>query len=148
MLEGSYRTIDGLLGKYMEFAGDDTLLIVLSDHGMKGMEYEGKPAPSGEHRGEGLLLIKGPGVRKGTSIEAGVLDITPTLLYCLGLPVAEDMDGRILKNAFDEEFLSARRETFVSTYEEKGSLSGEGEALKSPADRQIEEHLRSLGYIR
>lgn len=146
--EGYYRYIDKLLETYMEVAGEDTLLMVLSDHGMTATpKYLGKPAPSGQHREEGLLLLKGPGVKKGAEIQAGILDITPTLLYYLGLPVAKDMDGKILRDAFKEEFLKSRPDAFVATYEEEGKRKDEQKAKKSIVDKQIEEHLRSLGYI-
>ncbi len=35
------------------------------------------------------------------------MDITPTMLAYLGLPVAEDMDGRPVLAAFTETFLEA-----------------------------------------
>jgi hypothetical protein len=57
---------------------------------------------SGCHDPKGILLLYGPGVRRGGHIsECSNLDIAPTLLTLLGLPVPEVMAGRVLADAFD-----------------------------------------------
>lgn len=146
-LEGYYSYMDGVLGDYLRAIREDTLVFVLSDHGMQGKKFSGQAAPSGEHRNEALLLLKGPGVKRGVQIQGSVLDITPTLLYYLNLPVAEDMDGGILKEAFEEEYLAAHPESLIPTYESKKKPVIDENGKRSLVDLQIEEHLRSLGYI-
>jgi arylsulfatase A-like enzyme len=48
-----------------------------------------------------MMILYGPGVRSGGSIaEANNLDIAPTLLTLMGLPVPEGMRGRVLSEAF------------------------------------------------
>lgn len=67
---------------------------------------------------DGVLLLGGEGVRPGTLITgAELVDVTPTLLYGLGLPVARDLDGRLLTEAFTAEFLDSHPLTFVPSYE-------------------------------
>jgi arylsulfatase A-like enzyme len=47
-------------------------------------------------------MLYGPGVRRGGRIsDCTNLDIAPTLLTILGLPVPEEMKGRVLSEAFD-----------------------------------------------
>src|SRR4029077_17494448 len=61
---------------------------------------------SGEHRFEGVLAIRGSGIRVGEAVTgARIIDMAPTILHFLGQSVPDDMDGRVLTEVFDEEFL-------------------------------------------
>jgi hypothetical protein len=44
------------------------------------------------------------------------VDITPTVLYFFGLPVARDMDGFARSDMFTREFSAERPVTFISSY--------------------------------
>lgn len=56
---------------------------------------------SGCHDPKGMLILYGPGIRPGAEIQAcNNLDIAPTLLTLLGLPVPPEMKGRVLREAF------------------------------------------------
>jgi hypothetical protein len=58
---------------------------------------------SGCHDPKGMMMLYGAGIRPGARIgECTNLDIAPTLLTLLGLPVPEKMKGRVLREAFDE----------------------------------------------
>ena len=46
-----------------------------------------------------------------------MLDITPTILYLMGLPVARDMEGRVLSEILDDDFARSRPVTFIPSYE-------------------------------
>jgi hypothetical protein len=85
-------------------------------------------------------------VRRGAKIpDADVLDLTPTILYALGLPVARDMDGGVATDVFATGFLKANPVEFIPTYE-----TGErrpGEPMRSPVDEQVKQKLKALGYI-
>jgi predicted AlkP superfamily phosphohydrolase/phosphomutase len=53
--------------------------------------------PTGDHRMEGILIAAGPAFRGGgVPDRANLLDIAPTALRVLGVPVPADMDGRVL----------------------------------------------------
>jgi Flp pilus assembly protein TadD len=111
-LDATYQLQDELLGRLV--AGADTantVVLVLSDHGMKS--GDARPGGSAEivggeagrwHRDPGVLVLAGPGIRRGATLsgDANVLDIAPTLLAMLGLPVPRTMQGKILVEAFDE----------------------------------------------
>ena len=45
-----------------------------------------------------------------------VVDVAPTLLYFLGLPVARDMDGFARTDLFTQAFNEQRTITFIPTY--------------------------------
>jgi len=76
--------------------------------------------------------------------EITTLDIAPTLLYLSGLPVALDMDGRILTEILKSEFTDANRVTTVPTYR-----IGETLQLETDPEEQAElmRRLKALGYI-
>jgi hypothetical protein len=99
-----------------------------------------KTRQTGMHRLEGVVLARGPGIRRGVRIaDAGIMDIAPTVLYLLDLPVGRDMEGRVLKEALDPRLLAARSVKWVPI---RGAASG-----AEPKDRLLDD-LRSLGYIR
>ena len=67
---------------------------------------------------DGVLLLYGEGIRPGALLTgARVADVTPTLLYALGLPVARDSDGKVLTSAFGKGFLARHPLTFLPSYE-------------------------------
>ena len=70
-----------------------------------------------------VLIITSPGVAGTTHREnpasAYVVDVVPTVLFAAGLPVARDMDGRVLTDAFDDDFLRRSPLSVIQTYEAK-----------------------------
>lgn len=109
---------------------------ILSSEGLSGM-----------HRLEGMFLAKGPGIKSGYRVkDASILDITPTVLYFLGLPQARDMEGRLLTSIIDPAYLRKNPVRWISSHE-----SGRPRKIqiqeKSTADEKTLEMLRTLGYI-
>ena len=67
---------------------------------------------------DGLLLARGQGIRRGSQPGAGrIVDLAPTLLYALGLPLARDFDGRVLADLFEPALLQRRALSFVPSFE-------------------------------
>ena len=61
---------------------------------------------SGDHRPEGVLIVKGPGIRRAANLdEATVYDLVPTLMRGAKLAVPAGLDGRAIGELFTEEFL-------------------------------------------
>ena len=109
VVEGGYRFHDMMLGALLHLAGPETTVILISDHGfhpdhLRPEHIPAEPAgPAIEHRPYGIVVAKGPGIKKGDTVQgASVLDLTPTVLSCFGLPVGEDMDGKPLVTMFEE----------------------------------------------
>jgi hypothetical protein len=48
---------------------------------------------------------------------ASILDVAPTLLYLLGLPVARDMQGRVLTEMLEPGYAREHPLTFIPSYE-------------------------------
>jgi hypothetical protein len=56
----------------------------------------------GCHDPVGLLIMRGAGIRKGAEIQdCSTLDLAPTMLHILGLPIPSYMRGRVLEEAFE-----------------------------------------------
>jgi predicted AlkP superfamily phosphohydrolase/phosphomutase len=100
---------------------------------------------SGDHRSDGILFIEGPGIRKGVHLSsAEMVDIAPTLLHILGIPIPGDMDGKVLKEAFDETYL---RENPIQ-FDESATSRNETDYEFSKEEAEIlKKQLRGLGYL-
>ena len=109
VVNGAYRFHDMMLQALLSLAGPDVTVLLVSDHGFhsdhlrpRGIPLE--PAgPAVQHRQFGIICMKGPGIKQDERIYgATLLDVTPTILTLFGLPVGEDMDGRVLVQAFED----------------------------------------------
>lgn len=103
VVNSGYRFHDMMLGTLMELAGDDTVIMIISDHGfhsdhLRPSHIPVEPAgPAVQHRHYGIFVAAGPGIKKDERIYgAGLLDVAPTILSLFDLPVGEDMDGKPL----------------------------------------------------
>jgi predicted AlkP superfamily phosphohydrolase/phosphomutase len=72
------------------------------------------------------------------------IDVAPTVLYLLGLPVSSSMEGRLMEPALDPELMSRRPVTMVSSYDHLRTPQAETEGTIS---QETLEQLRALGYI-
>jgi len=101
---------------------------------------------SGMHRNDGLLFMRGPMIKKGHAITgAQIQDMAPTILYAMGLPVAREMDGRVLSEAFTYPFAAEHPITY-----DDGSSAEQSREVEDYSDeeaKQVEERLRELGYL-
>ncbi len=157
VMHGVYQLQDMMLGALLELAGPETTVIVLSDHGFhsdhlrppvrESQEGEHPVLHANWHRPLGMLAMGGPGVKKGERVYgANVLDVTPTALTLLGIPVGADMDGRVLAEAFERPPVIDR----VFTWD---ALAGE--AGLHPPDLRLDPfeasdaiaQLADLGYV-
>jgi len=104
------------------------VLVVVSGHGFEPTPLwrrllgvlTGTDVAAASHVGAppGVLLIVGDGIVPGsTTSGATVLDLAPTLLYLMGLPVPRDMEGRVLSELVDAQYASDNPLTFIPSYE-------------------------------
>lgn len=151
-MTGIYRFHDMLLDTLLTLAGEDTAVILMSDHGyyndhLRPDPREGKSGPVEWHRPFGVLAGAGPGFRPGSRLYgASILDIAPTVLHLLGLPAGRDMPGRVLAEVLQETDIIER----IETWEEVDGDSGmhPPELQFDPAE--VEALMRQfvdLGYI-
>jgi len=101
---------------------------------------------SGSHRDDGIFLAHGPGIRQAAVIEnAKIIDLAPTILHLLDVPVPEDMDGKVLEDVFSEEYGTVDVKT--TAHSSKPTVNSEHGTYSSEDEQTIEDRLRSLGYI-
>lgn len=97
---------------------------------------------SGTHRPEGILMAVGPGITAGQAItDAKLIDLAPTILAFLGIPVPRGLDGRVLESLFSPGSLTI-------TYDETDTLAITGNfAFSVEEEEKIKQHLTDLGYL-
>jgi predicted AlkP superfamily phosphohydrolase/phosphomutase len=96
---------------------------------------------SGCHRRHGVLIAWGDGIRAGEiATGAHIMDLTPTILHLMRLPVPDDMDGRVLTSLLELDYpVEYQRSESAEAAADKGLSAGEA--------AEVEERLRSLGYL-
>ncbi len=103
------------------------MLFVVSGYGIEPVPWwrrllgspRAEPLPSGSHDGapDGVVFAVGDGIRRGALLQRGsILDIAPTLLYVMGLPLARDMDGRVWTEILEDDFLRQHSVSFIPSY--------------------------------
>jgi len=103
--------------------------------------------PRGFHNLEGVFFAYGPSFRQGAKLEGAVIeDLAPTILYLMGSPIPRFMDGAVLKDAFQKEFIDSHP-VHYSEEEEPAEPKGPGHEYTGDESRAIEERLRDLGYL-
>lgn len=128
LLGAYYGLVDEILGQLWDQLRPPRLMVVVSPHGIRGpsglreawRRLLRKPATEGylSQSAEGVFLIRGDGIRPGSMLRpAQLVDLAPTVLYGLGLPIARDFDGVVLTDAFDTSFLAHQPLTLVPSYE-------------------------------
>ncbi|MDY7076295.1 MAG: alkaline phosphatase family protein [Chloroflexota bacterium] len=103
------------------------------------------PGLEGNHAMDGIFIAKGPHILRKKVENTNITDLAPTILYLMGIPVPDDMDGQVLTDVISETHLKARPIAYAVATGKEDSVSGYDyteEEMESIRDR-----LRSLGYI-
>ena len=136
--------------------GADIVLLLSPEGASTTVLVDGKPVTdvvlevsrlSGTHDSgnDGILLAAGPDIAQNAAVEGiRVHDITPTVLYGLALPVAENFAGKARVELFKQEFRNAHA---LRTIRSWGAMRPSA-AQTSQADDKLLQELRSLGYIK
>lgn len=96
---------------------------------------------SGCHRRHGVLIAWGQGIRSGELVTgAHIMDLAPTILHLMGLPVPDDMDGKVLESLVSVPYPVEYRQGAPGE-------AGTGDDLSPEESAEVEERLRSLGYL-
>ncbi len=153
VVQGGYRYLDMMLGRLLELAGEDTVVMLVSDHGfqpdaLRPKEIPQEPAGMAyEHSYYGVICAKGPGIKKdGLVYGASLLDITPTLLTIMGLPVGSDMDGKVLSGIFEEPPAPAYIPSWEAVLGEAG-MPPRDYTLPPSVNEEMVDQLADLGYV-
>ena len=152
----AYLEVDEAIRDTARILDPDTLLLVVSDHGFypptAGIAEDPSDLTAGAaawHRPYGIVAATTAGALAGTREpppahalgDVSPLDIGPTILARAGLPVANDMPGRIVPALSDGAAV-----TRIATYGAH-RLPEDGSRADAAATRSELERLRSLGYV-
>jgi predicted AlkP superfamily phosphohydrolase/phosphomutase len=101
---------------------------------------------SGAHKPEGILIVNGENVNRGKTLsDSRILDVAPTILYMMGIPVPSDMDGQVLTGIFSEDYLNAHPVEYAE--EVLPARKAKPLAYSEKEKEQIKERLKRLGYL-
>lgn len=94
----------------------------------------------------GLLALSGRGSGGKVRTDVRAIDVAPTLLHVLGIPISRELAGRPLLDMFAADLVARYPVREVATYGHRTAPT----ALRQgqPLDREMIERLRSLGYVR
>ncbi len=139
-IEAMYEHVDDMVGGLIEYAGPQTDVLVVSDH---GWSYDGT---SHWNDDPGIIIGAGPSFAARGSVEGlSVLDVTPILLAILGTPLSRDFDGGVPEDLLRVDLTESIE--WVDEYPFPPVAVAEGTLSAAPEDEAMVERLRSLGYI-
>ena len=152
LIERVYRRDEIYSGPYVDRAPD----LIVQPHGWEYMAFghadfgsnklvEPITGMSGHHRPDGLVILAGPDVKPGVSLEgASILDLTPTILHAMGTAVPQDLDGRVLSEAFEASSPAAGPvvRSQANVYKDGSSTPN----LSDDEMAEVQEKLRGWGY--
>jgi predicted AlkP superfamily phosphohydrolase/phosphomutase len=108
---------------------------------------------TGMHRFGGVLLACGPHIEKGKALsEVEIVDVAPTILGLLGVPIPAHMDGRVPDGLLTAEARAAALQMATGAGPSAGADEPEPDvsdesAYSEEEARQVEERLKGLGYL-
>jgi predicted AlkP superfamily phosphohydrolase/phosphomutase len=100
---------------------------------------------SGTHAINGILVAAGPGIRRGFKLNnSRIVDAAPTILYLLGLPIPEDMDGQVLTQMIDDDVLKQNPIKFQTVSTETNQQDYK---LDEADEEDLKKTLKGMGYL-
>jgi len=150
----AYRREEIYTGERLEMAPD--LILVTQDRYKGGTNLNELVSEvpldilsklSGVHRMNGIFLAQGPHVRKHASLEhAGIIDVAPTIMYMLGMPIPSDMDGKPLITIFEEAY-AQQAEAHYTDERKYEDVAGDEYGYSEEEEESVRLKLEALGYL-
>ncbi|MGB0388804.1 MAG: alkaline phosphatase family protein [Ardenticatenaceae bacterium] len=151
----AYKREEIYSGPFLEQAPD---IIVTSDQywpnglagvgpfsNLYGSKIEHSPFINGMHAMNGIFMAKGPHVRGSYAIDdANLIDLAPTILYSMGLPIPNDMDGKVLRDIFAPHFLAQHPPHYVKA---DAHCASERYEWSLNEEEALISRLQDLGYL-
>ncbi len=152
----SYRFSDEAIGELMNQFGDQANYIIVSDHGFHSagkeliLKNKRRSVITGNHRPVGIFIASGPDIRNQASLpdsyQATSMDVMPTLVRLLRLPVASEQSGKPLDWVFTSKFKRLNPLEMIKTYpiDEFARSYNSAEGVDQEKEMSA---LSGLGYI-
>ncbi len=150
----AYRREELYHGERLETAPD--LILVTQDQykGGTGIDELISEVPldvisrlSGVHRMDGIILARGPHIRRAAYIDgAGIIDVAPTVLYALGMPIPTDMDGKPLAGLFEEAHMQQTEASYTDERKHE-DVADDEYGYSEEEEESVRLKLEALGYL-
>jgi predicted AlkP superfamily phosphohydrolase/phosphomutase len=109
---------------------------------------ERQRSKSGDHRDYGIFLASGADVTSQMTVsDAEIIDLAPTMLYLLGLPIPSDMDGKVLNRILSDAYLRSHPVQYCHRFGSNGNPPELPHDYSSEEEEAIRARLQGLGYI-
>jgi len=125
-LDRAYADADREIGAALERLASGDLLLVISGFGMRPVNPVKRVAArllrdpdvtaTHEDAPDGFLLAYGTTIAPGRKPRGSIVDVTPTILFFLGVPNGRDMDGYTRADLFLPSFTTERPITFIPSH--------------------------------
>ena len=161
LIEKVYRKEELYTGSYLDVAPD--LVVCTKDfaHQIRGGPYRrrtyrkavSKKDPrdffvNGVHRLNGIFIAYGKNIKSNLSLPPlSNMDLFPTVLYSLGLDIPKAVDGRLVTEIFNEDFLESNPVHHIDYPIERDAKVSVTTYEKEEETKEIEKALKGLGYI-
>ncbi len=157
VVDAVYRSKDIYHGPYAHYGPDLNVImrgmayVAQSWREMAGTTIFGTSGTyyTGIHRPIGMMALSGPGIAaRGPQPEVQICDIAPTLLWLMNLPIAADIDGRLLREFLAATTLDERQPVYTTAEAPQERAELNPTAWASPEEEEeVLERLRNLGYL-
>jgi len=109
------------------------------------------PSGRGNHNMQGIYCFYGNDIKKeGESGKISIMDILPTVLFYLGVPIPDDLDGRPLVEFFRKEIEIKEKPIYRKIDKlsyKRVSEDFHNNSVSNDDGRAIQEKLKTLGYL-
>lgn len=121
-------------------SGRSTEIPLFSDVPASDFDFQ-----SGDHDENGIFIAWGPHIRKSLELtSAHIQDMAPTILYAKGLFVPDDMDGEVMLDIFENDFVTKNPIRKVQDWKRMKSRNHQ---LSEAQEEEMKKQLKGLGYM-
>jgi predicted AlkP superfamily phosphohydrolase/phosphomutase len=157
IIDKVYKREDIYSGPYVRYAPD--LFVIPKDYNcpispfisLRKRDYLAKiSSPVGYHRRNGVFIAIGRDIKRGKIIfNTSILDITPTILYLMGIPIPDDMDGKVVTDIFEDDLLATNQIRYAGAgSNDPFNKDIYGAHIYTEGEKdEIQDSLKGLGYL-
>ncbi|MFX0195062.1 MAG: alkaline phosphatase family protein [Candidatus Hodarchaeota archaeon] len=153
LFERVYHREELYTGNHTNKAPD--IILRLKDYGynitrgfpLKNKIFNRVEKPAGCHRPAGIFVAYGKDIVPGKETSASIMDVTPTVLYEMGLPVHSEMDGKARKEIFSDSFQDSHEMTHAEAAQIPKRRVAEEIGYSDGEKEEIAGRLKDLGYL-
>jgi hypothetical protein len=104
--------------------------------------------PTSSHTLDGIFILKGNSINQARVVGGvNIIDLAPTILYLMGFPIPENMDGSVIQEAIDAGFLKQHPIEKISSLSSDENFDDPISGYSKDEETKIRDRLKDLGYI-